>query len=323
MLSQVFRSKRVFTGGEIRPADIKIQDGLIYDIAEYGRYSDAVDLCDLLIAPGIVDLHSDAIEKEIEPRPNAFFPVENAVKELDKKLSIAGVTTMFHAVSFESSPMRSIRDAAYAENLVRAIFSLNKSELRVDNRIHSRFEISSIDAVETVEEIVKEGLVSLLSVMDHSPGQGQFKSDETMKVFYKGAYGFSDDDVQKLIEHKKRRDERGVERLIMTAVEHGVTVASHDDDRKEKIDMLKSIGISISEFPLCLEVAKYAKECGMATGMGAPNIVRGGSQSGNISAGLLVENGVCDYLCSDYHPVSMIQSVFKMVSGHGLSVANA
>jgi alpha-D-ribose 1-methylphosphonate 5-triphosphate diphosphatase len=155
MLSQVFRSKRVFTGGEIRPADIKIQDGLIYDIAEYGRYSDAVDLCDLLIAPGIVDLHSDAIEKEIEPRPNAFFPVENAVKELDKKLSIAGVTTMFHAVSFESSPMRSIRDAAYAENLVRAIFSLNKSELRVDNRIHSRFEISSIDAVETVEEIVK------------------------------------------------------------------------------------------------------------------------------------------------------------------------
>ncbi len=307
----ILRSKNVLVNEEFIQADVVIKGEFIQSIDAYGSNEVAVDLGEKKIVPGIVDLHSDAIEKEIEPRHGATFPVELAISELDKKLSMAGITTMFHAIGFEDNPKKK-RSIYLARQQIEEIYNANKKHLGVDNFVHARFELSASDAVEPIKEVIDLGMVKLLSIMDHSPGQGQFKTLETFKTYYSNYYGLSDDEVQNVVNQKMNKDEDKINDLISHAKKHNLTLLSHDDDCIEKLNGLSDLGVQISEFPLDLEVAKYAVSKGIATGMGAPNIVRGGSQSGNIAAIDLVKEDVCKYLCSDYHPTSMLQAVYRM-----------
>ncbi|WP_419774005.1 alpha-D-ribose 1-methylphosphonate 5-triphosphate diphosphatase [Halarcobacter sp.] len=319
-METILRSKNVLINEEFVPADVVIKGEFIERIDKYGKNEVAVDLGDKKIAPGIVDLHSDAIEKEIEPRPNATFPVELAVAELDKKLSMAGVTTMFHAIGFEENPKKK-RSIDLAISQIEEINKANDKHLGVDNYVHARFELSCDEAVEPIKEVISKGMVKLVSLMDHSPGQGQFKSLESFKTYYESYYDLNDDEIQKVIDKKINKNEDKINELIAYTKEHNLTLLSHDDDCIEKLDGLLDLGVQISEFPLDLEVAKYAVSKGIATGMGAPNIVRGGSQSGNIAAIDLVKEGVCKYLCSDYHPTSMLQAVYRMKEDANLDIA--
>ncbi|PLY05263.1 MAG: alpha-D-ribose 1-methylphosphonate 5-triphosphate diphosphatase [Arcobacter sp.] len=319
-METILRSKNVLINDAFIPADIVIQGEFIKRVDEYGVNEVAVDLGDKKIAPGIVDLHSDAIEKEIEPRPNATFPVAFAVAELDKKLSMAGVTTMFHAIGFEDNPKKK-RSIDLAKHQIEEIFNANKKHLGVDNFIHARFELSADEAVEPIKEVISKGMVKLVSLMDHSPGQGQFKSLESFQTYYGNYYGLNEEEIQTVVNKKMNKDEKKINDLISFVKEHNITLLSHDDDCIEKLDGLLNLGVQISEFPLDLEVAKYAVSKGIATGMGAPNIVRGGSQSGNIAAIELVREGVCKYLCSDYHPTSMLQAVYRMKEDANLDLA--
>lgn len=317
----VLRSKNVLINEEFVPADIVIKGEFIQSIDVYGSNEVAVDLGEKKVTPGIVDLHSDAIEKEIEPRHGATFPVELAVAELDKKLSMAGITTMFHAIGFEENPKKK-RSLYLAQHQIEEIYKANKKHLGVDNFIHARFELSATDAVEPIKELIDAGMIQLLSLMDHSPGQGQFKTLEKFKTYYSNYYGLNDDEVQDVVNKKLNKDEDKIDDLISHAKKHNITLLSHDDDCIEKLQGLLDIGVKISEFPLDLEVAKFAVEKGIATGMGAPNIVRGGSQSGNIAAIELVKEGVCKYLCSDYHPTSMLQAVYRMKEDANLPLSH-
>lgn len=310
-METILRSKNVLINEEFVSADVVIKGEFIQRIDVYGANDVAVDLGDKKIVAGIVDLHSDAIEKEIEPRHGATFPVELAIAELDKKLSMAGVTTMFHAIGFEENPKKK-RSLEFAKHQIEEIYEANKKHLGVDNFVHARFELSATDAVEPIKELIDLGKIQLLSLMDHSPGQGQFKTLDKFKTYYSSYYGLNDDEVQDVVNKKLNKDEDKINDLINHAKKHNMTLLSHDDDCKEKLQGLLDIGVKISEFPLDLEVAKFAVEKGIATGMGAPNIVRGGSQSGNIAAIELVREGVCKYLCSDYHPTSMLQAVYRM-----------
>lgn len=310
-METILRSKNVLINEEFVSADVVIKGEFIQRIDVYGANDVAVDLGDKKIVAGIVDLHSDAIEKEIEPRHGATFPVELAIAELDKKLSMAGVTTMFHAIGFEENPKKK-RSLEFAKHQIEEIYEANKKHLGVDNFVHARFELSATDAVEPIKELIDLGKIQLLSLMDHSPGQGQFKTLDKFKTYYSNYYGLNDDEVQDVVNKKLNKDEDKINDLINHAKKHNMTLLSHDDDCKEKLQGLLDIGVKISEFPLDLEVAKFAVEKGIATGMGAPNIVRGGSQSGNIAAIELVREGVCKYLCSDYHPTSMLQAVYRM-----------
>ncbi|QDF28894.1 alpha-D-ribose 1-methylphosphonate 5-triphosphate diphosphatase [Halarcobacter anaerophilus] len=319
-METILRSKNVLINENFIPADVVITGRVIDRIDEYGKNSIAVDLGDKKIVPGIVDLHSDAIEKEIEPRPNATFPLQLAVAELDKKLSMAGVTTMFHAIGFEENPKKR-RSVDFAIKQIEEIYDANLNHLGVDNFIHARFELSSSEAVNPLKEVISKGMVKLLSLMDHSPGQGQFKSLDSFKNYYGKYYGLDEEDIKAVIDKKMNKNEEKIKELIEFAKEHKLTMLSHDDDCVEKLDTLLNLGVKISEFPLSLEVAKYAVNKGVATGMGAPNIVRGGSQSGNIAAIDLVKEGVCKYLCSDYHPTSMLQAVYRMQEDTSLDLA--
>ena len=319
-METILRSKNVLMNEEFVAADVVIKGEFIQRIDEYGKNEVAVDLGEKKIAPGIVDLHSDAIEKEIEPRHGATFPVELAVAELDKKLSMAGVTTMFHAIGFEENPKKK-RSIDLAKEQIEEIFNANKKHLGVDNFVHARYELSCDEAVEPIKEVISNGMVKLVSLMDHSPGQGQFKSLESFKSFYGNYYNLDEKQLEEIVDKKMNKNDEKINELISHAKEHNLTLLSHDDDCIEKLDGLLDLGVQISEFPLDLEVAKYAVEKGIATGMGAPNIVRGGSQSGNIAAIDLVKEGVCKYLCSDYHPTSMLQAVYRMKEDANLDIA--
>ena len=310
-METILRSKNVLINEEFVAADLVIKGEFIQRIDDYGTNEVAVDLGDKKIAPGIVDLHSDAIEKEIEPRPGADFPVELAVTELDKKLSMAGVTTMFHAIGFEENPKKK-RSVALAIEQIEKINEANSHHLGVDNLVHARFELSASEAAEPIKKCIDKGYVKLLSLMDHSPGQGQFKTLESFKNYYGAYYDLNEEQVNEVVEKKLNKNDKIIDDLINHAKKHNITLLSHDDDSTEKLQGLLDLGVQISEFPLDLEVARYAQKNGIATGMGAPNIVRGGSQSGNISAIDLVKDGCCGYLCSDYHPTSMLQAVYRM-----------
>ncbi len=322
-MSLVLRSNRVFFDTAIRPADIRIDHDTITEIAQYGSLPHAVDLGSRLVTPGFIDLHSDAVEKEIEPRPGAAFPVVNALIELDKKLAMAGITTMFHSIAFNEESLVGQRGTETAARLIHTICKTNETLLAIDNLVHARYEITSFSSVPHLKNLMAEGRIQLLSFMDHSPGQGQFTSLEKWKQYHVPVYDLAGEDVDIIVSHqldKKSRCMDHLQDLSEIAQSHDILIASHDDDTPEKVDLMESLGISIAEFPLSLETAAYARKKRVATSMGAPNVVRGKSQSGNISARLLIEQGCCDFLCSDYHPSSMLQAVYSMHREMGLDL---
>lgn len=310
----VIRSSQVLTGDRFIPADIVISGSIISSIEPYKSLDSTIDVGDMRIVPGFVDLHSDAIEKEVEPRPGARFPVKSAVMNLDKILSMSGITTMFHAIGFNDEELtRNRRGTEKSAELINEIYVMNKQFLKIDNYIHARFEITSRSSLDTVKKLIKEHKINLLSIMDHSPGQGQFKTLESWKKYHLSAYSFDTRYIDEYIEKKLSADKTGiVEDLVKFAISYNILVLSHDDDCKEKLNTLKNLGITFSEFPLSVEVAEYAKQLNISTGMGAPNVVRGGSQSGNIAAIELISKNLCDYLCSDYHPSSMLLAPYKL-----------
>ncbi len=312
-MQTIIRSKNILIDGEFQPADIVIQNEIISAVNRYKSIDVAIDLGERRVVPGFVDLHSDAIEKEVEPRPGARFPIEMAVVELDKKLSMAGITTMYHAVGFNDEELQKGRGTSNAKELIEKIYKANKSHLGVDNFIHARFEITSLSSIETIKDLISSKKIDMLSIMDHSVGQGQFKTLESWKKYHLYTYDLSEDSIETYMKKKQQnRKSDEIQKLVEFALKYDLPILSHDDDCKKKIDSLVDMGISFSEFPLSIEVAKYAKSKKLSTGMGAPNVVRGGSQSGNIAAKELVKEGVCDYLCSDYHPSSMLLSPYRL-----------
>lgn len=317
----VIRSNNILIDGLFQGADVVINDQYITDIQPYNSVDTAIDLGNRRIVPGFVDLHSDGIEKEIEPRPGARFPTQMAVIEFDKKLSMAGITTMFHAIGFNDEELSKGRGTEQSRELINEIFEANKEHLTVDNFIHARLEITSHSSIETVKQLIEANKVAMLSLMDHSPGQGQFKTMESWKKYHLSAYEIDTKDVEKYLQRKASKDKVGIiEDLVRFGLAHDISVLSHDDDCSDKLNTLKALGVTFSEFPLSVEVAKSAKVMGISTGMGAPNVVRGGSQSGNIAAKELVKEGVCDYLCSDYHPASLLISPYRLREDVSLSL---
>ncbi len=312
-MQTIIRSTNVLIDGVFQAADIVIQGERITAVNKYRSIDVAIDLGDRRVVPGFVDLHGDAIEKEIEPRPGARFPTAMAVVELDKKLSMAGVTTMYHAIGFNDEELSKGRGTEQSSELINEIYEANKKHLGVDNLVHARFEITSETSLPAIKKLIEDKKVDMLSIMDHSPGQGQFKTLESWKKYHLAAYEINDEDVEEYLKTKSSKDKVGiVEDLVRFGISHNIPVLSHDDDCEEKLNTLRELGVTFSEFPLSIEVAKKAKEMNISTGMGAPNVVRGGSQSGNIAARELVSVGVCDYLCSDYHPASLLMSPYRL-----------
>jgi alpha-D-ribose 1-methylphosphonate 5-triphosphate diphosphatase len=301
-------------------ASVEVENGRIVKIGEsFSKRAGEIDAGRNYLFPGFVDVHSDAIEKGIEPRPNTFFPVDIAVFELDKKIAACGITTMYHSLSFAELEV-GLRSNSTAAGIIREINRF-RHKLKVNTKIHARFEITDHGAVPFLEELIRDNQVDLFSLMDHSPGQGQFRDILSYKRYYGPVYAKSDTEMDSIIERKLQAkggdSPRFIAHLIKVCREHGIAIASHDDDSREKINWLKEMEIGMTEFPVNLEAISAARELGISVCLGSPNVVRGQSQSSNLSAREAISCGYGDILCSDYSPMTMLHAVFTL-HHHGI-----
>ncbi|NYH99403.1 alpha-D-ribose 1-methylphosphonate 5-triphosphate diphosphatase [Cupriavidus plantarum] len=292
-----------------------IEDGHIVaiepDAGQVPSRANVIDLRGHTVMPGLIDVHCDAIEKEVEPRAGVLFPLDFAVAQVDRRNAAAGITTPYHALSFASNQF-GVRNNDTAATLVRTVAAFNDHAL-VDNRIHCRYEVTDPAAVPVLEALMEEGVVDLLSVMDHSPGQGQFKTVEAYLAYMMGNHGMTREEAADAVAKKQAEldgaPER-VNRLLARARQHGIPTASHDDDSPERIAAMHALGVRMSEFPINVETARAATDVALPTILGAPNVLRGKSQSGSMRALDAILAGVAGILCSDYQPSTLIAAAF-------------
>ena len=294
-----------------------IADGQIAAIepASAPANTNVVDLRGHTVMPGLIDVHCDAIEKEAEPRANVLFPLDFAVAQVDRRNAAAGITTPYHALSFASNQF-GVRNNETAATLVRAVAAYRTHSL-VDNRIHCRYEVTDAAAVPVLEMLMAEGVVDLLSVMDHSPGQGQFKTLDAYLSYMIGNHGMSREEAADAAAKKTASLDGAAERvnrLVSKAHELGIPTASHDDDSPQRIAAMHALGVRMSEFPINVETAQAASAHALPTILGAPNVLRGKSQSGSMRAIDAIHAGVGNILCSDYQPSTLIAAAFAAAS---------
>ena len=272
------------------------------------------------VVPGLIDIHSDYIETVISPRPTVLMDFPTALFEAERELIAHGITTMFHSLSVygaDKMDVKPVRQWDRTEQLMALISRAKHTEGRnahlIRHRLHLRLEIDNIGLVEQVEKHLRAGEIDELSFMDHTPGQGQYRDMEIWRKSFRG--NLTEEEAARLAADAQAAPKMSYEQLSYLAGiarEQGIALASHDDDTIEKLDLMRELGCTISEFPISQDIAAAAVECGMSTVMGTPNILLGKSHSGNLSARDAVRAGVASCLCSDYYPTAMLQSAFVL-----------
>lgn len=266
-----------------------------------------------MIMPGLVDLHSDSLERSIEKRKGVFFDIDFAILNLDRQLVSCGITTFCHAISFADNEL-GLRSPAEAEKCVRRIKAFNRSgQSLVKHLVHVRYEVGSAASFGIITALIRENLVDLISIMDHTPGQGQFKCMESYMKFHSQEYNLDDARIREKAREKQLNNRRAwemVSELARTVNAHGIPMLSHDDDTEGKIDLIRAMGVGASEFPVTMAAASRACLSGLDVFMGAPNLIRDSSTNGNLLASQALRNNVCTGLVSDYYPESLVQASF-------------
>lgn len=310
-----FRNARIVLAGEIVEGSISLRDGSISAFDNGSSHSGEDFEGDYLI-PGLVELHTDHLETHYRPRPGVFWDPMAALHAHDVQIAGSGVTTVFDAVRIGSDlDMPKMLD--HASLLVEAVRTAREANwLRADHLIHLRCELPSADVTEHFESLAGHPVTRLISLMDHTPGQRQFTSLESYKLFYKKQMGVDQEEVERYLAAALAQHERYAapnrRHLVERANQLGLAIASHDDATILHVEEAVSDGVAIAEFPTTLEAASAAHAAGLAILMGAPNVVRGKSHSGNISATELVRAGLLDILSSDYVPFALLQAVFLL-----------
>ncbi len=329
MNSFIIKNATVVTPYEVlNNTSVLVEHGLITHIAPQIDQEHAglvIDAGGAIVMPGIIDIHTDALDAEIIPRPGADIPIAVAFRELERKMSGCGFTTVYHSMHLGYGTAEMESRSKYGRGEVfETVYRELKGNTLLNNKIHLRFELSGVSAYDTCMELINKGYISLLSVMDHTPGQGQFSREKAIQFFVK--LGNSREDAVRLLEEKLSQpiiEGEKLEALIRRAKELHIPVASHDDDTIEKVGYMHSLGVGICEFPITLETAMHATELGMHVVGGASNILRGGSLSGNLNMKDAILADAVDTLCSDYYPPAILHSVFKLYNEDGIPLHEA
>ena len=286
----------------------------------------AIDLDGDYLIPGVVDVHTDNLERQVQPRINARWPSRSAMLAHDAQCAAAGVTTVFDALclgdlGFDKDRIKTFHDGVADLDVLSA-----SGLLKSDHFLHLRCEMPSMDVLELVDPVAEHPLVRMISLMDHSPGVGQYADLDRYRAIRRKD-GHSDADIEiRIVELTEQRARlRGPNRraLLNRVAGLNIVLASHDDETAAEITENHADGIRISEFPVTMLAAKAAKAAGMDVIMGAPNIVRGGSHSGNVSAAAMVREGAVDAFASDYVPAALVEAAFQCVRETGITLPDA
>ncbi|MBZ9681005.1 MULTISPECIES: alpha-D-ribose 1-methylphosphonate 5-triphosphate diphosphatase [unclassified Mesorhizobium] len=325
----VLSNARIVLADEIVEGSLVLRDGLIAGI-DAGCARTGEDMGGDFIIPGLVELHTDHLEGHYAPRPKVRWNPIAAVLAHDAQVATAGITTVLDAlrVGMDEDADLTLDDIRKLADAIED--SVAQDRLRADHFLHLRCEVSAPDCLNAFANFDGDERVKLASLMDHAPGQRQFVNLETYAYYYQRKLKLSDRDFQKFCE--KRMDESarnsGPNRVFIAAAcrERGIVLASHDDATSAHVDEAIEQGVRVAEFPTTEEAARASKAAGLGVLMGAPNVMRGASHSGNVSARTLASDGLLDILSSDYIPFSLIQSAFflgDMVEGISLPQAVA
>ncbi|TNC71334.1 alpha-D-ribose 1-methylphosphonate 5-triphosphate diphosphatase [Rubellimicrobium roseum] len=315
----VLANARLVLPDRVMRGSVAVERGRIVAVEEGDRVpGGAVDCRGDLVGPGFVELHTDNLEWHIEPRPRVDWPHAAAILAHDAELAGAGITTVFDAlrvgVVLSGGPAAETR---YARGVATEILALRREgALRIDHRLHLRAEVCSETLLEELSEFGPNDGVGLLSLMDHTPGQRQFRDVDKLRAYVIGKQGLSEEEFQAHIQASRAlRDRVGARHeagAVQAARRLGAVLASHDDTDEAQVAASAALGARLAEFPTTREAASACRDHGIAVMMGAPNLIRGGSHSGNVAAAELAEAGLLDVVSSDYVPSALLASAFAL-----------
>jgi alpha-D-ribose 1-methylphosphonate 5-triphosphate diphosphatase len=315
---------RVLHGGELLETSLQIADGKV-DVAGSGPRQDSliVDAGNLLVLPGIVDLHGDAFERQMMPRPGVDFPIDVALIDSDRQAIANGITTVYHAATWSWEP--GLRSGDNARRLLGAIESL-RPQLAADTRLHLRQETHNLDAEAEIRQWLSDGRVDLLAFNDHMDLTVADLGKPQKRAVMVQRSGLSNDAFDRLVADVMARGGEvpaSVARLADAARSAKVRMLSHDDESPAVRKAFRDQGVHIAEFPINEQTARAAAEAGDAVVFGAPNVVRGGSHTGWTRAADMIAKGLCTILASDYYYPAPVLAAFRLVADGVLPLPDA
>lgn len=325
----LIKNARIVTRDEEFIGVVRVENERVTDVAP-GTTSapEADDWGGDYLLPGFVELHTDNLEKHLVPRPGVMWNVDAAFVVHDAQIAVAGITTVFDSLAIGSRTDAGLRGSQIHRDAVAALDRLGDHDLlRAEHYLHLRCEVGTEDVVDLFDELGSHRLVQLASVMDHTPGQRQWRDAAKWRQYQERNGKWSDEKMEtallELSDLQTRYAQTHRRRIVDRCKTLGIPVASHDDTLVEHVDEAVRDGMAISEFPTTMAAARTAREQGLVTVMGAPNIVRGGSHSGNVSALELAKAGLLDILSSDYVPSSLMMAAFQLVRDAGWPLPRA
>ncbi|WP_206378117.1 alpha-D-ribose 1-methylphosphonate 5-triphosphate diphosphatase [Sneathiella limimaris] len=329
MSEQILTNARIVTADEVFQGTLCIRDGKIHDMsAGNSTLPSAISMERDYLMPGLVELHTDNLDKHMTPRPKTNWPAIAAVVAHDNQVASAGITTVFDAIAIGDVSEGSARITRLQESVKGLKQAKHDNLLKADHLLHLRCEVSYSEMIPALEAFDQNPLVKMLSIMDHTPGQRQFVSMDAYYTYYQGKFGLSNSEMEDFIanrrEDQKRFSSTHRKFAVSFARDRKLALASHDDATREHVTEAVLDGMTVAEFPTTLEAAKASHEAGLGVMMGGPNLVRGGSHSGNIAAGKLAKSGYLDIISSDYVPHSALHGamlLFDDVDGYDLPKA--
>ncbi|WP_439155911.1 alpha-D-ribose 1-methylphosphonate 5-triphosphate diphosphatase [Yoonia sp.] len=310
--AQLVLEDQVLTGS------VTIEQGVICDITEGDRVpSGALDCAGDLVIPGLVELHTDNVERHIEPRPEVDWPHLAALIAHDAELASTGITTVFDAMRVGSIHSGKGRYIDYARKLADELLAARaQGYFKISHFLHLRAEICSETLLEELAAFGPSDRVGIVSLMDHTPGQRQFRDLTALKTYVAKKRGMNDaefaEHVETLLRLQKRLGAKHEAGAVNDARRLGAVLASHDDTTADHVGTSAGNGVGFAEFPTTVEAAEACRSHGIAVMMGAPNLIRGGSHSGNVAAEALAKADLLDIVSSDYVPSALLLSAFHL-----------
>jgi len=322
----VLRNARIVLPTEIILGSVKVEGGRVVDVSS-GYSTHGEDLDGDFLMPGLIEIHTDNLERHLMPRPQVRWPALAALLGHDAEVAAAGITTVFDALGIGDSDAEGLRASGVQDLLDALAQARQEGLLRADHRLHIRCELPAPNTVELFEPFAHLAEVNLLSLMDHTPGQRQWSEIAHARTYFTGKKGWSVEKFERHVAEAPAAQERFARphrtHFLQWAHAHRVPVASHDDTTPEHVAQALADGITIAEFPTTLSAARAARAGAMLIVMGGPNVVRGGSHSGNVAAGELARHDLLDALSSDYVPGSLLLGALRLGETAGWSIPKA
>lgn len=325
----LIKNARIVTRDEVFTGTMRVENGQIRELSR-GTTSapDAEDWNGDYLLPGLVELHTDNLEKHLAPRPGVHWNTDAAFVIHDAQIAAAGITTVFDALAIGTRLNVGVRGRDVQFACAKALSRFSERDLlRADHFLHLRCEIATQDVVELFDTLSEHPLLRLASVMDHTPGQRQWHDREQWRKYQERHGKWTDEQtattLAELAEEQQRFADEHRRQIVERCQARHIPLASHDDTLVEHVEQAAAEGIVLAEFPTTRVAAEEAKKRGISTIMGAPNVVRGGSHSGNVSALEMAQADLLDILSSDYVPSSLLTAAFDLVTKAGWTLPRA